>query len=217
MLTDNVGNFRTSYTAEELAAFTEQQRPQAQAIAKQAAQVEKLEQQIAKNDIEIGKLARLLDASETAYRASKPSWDRLAELKRMSENARRQAMGEPPLPPLVLEGDAELKRTMDKTESALASANERSRVLRDQLKEMQSKLADLVKEWQSANKPNPRQVYLDHIARLAEHDRKIEAGEIARPDETVRHMSALDSQMHRAKTSVNIGYGRKHQKKFSGR
>jgi hypothetical protein len=214
MLTDNVGRFKTSFTAEELAAFTDEQRPQAQAIAKVAAQVDRLEIEAHKNDVEVGKLARLASVAEEAYRASKPRWDRISELKHMAEIARRKALGEPPLPPLNLEGDTKLADKLRKADDALASANERSRHLKDQLKDVQGKLAELVHAFQQANKPDPRQVYLDHLARLAAHDRKVEAGEIARPDETVCHMSALDAQMHRGKTSVNIGHGRKHQKKF---
>jgi hypothetical protein len=217
-ITDTFGNFRTDdYTDEEMASLTAEQHTTVLSIGKVAGNVKHYEQAAAENDAEIVKLAKLASTAEEKYRASFPPWDRIDELRRITENQRRAALGQPPLPPVTIEGDPKLAEKVRKLDAQIATANAKSREIKDQLKEARSHLAELVRVWQSTHAKTPAQEYREHLQRQQEYYAKIARGEVETYDQVEHHMSHLDACMSSGRrgsaNQINHGFGRKHSRR----
>jgi hypothetical protein len=217
-ITDRVGHFRTDYTDEELATLTPEQHQSLLSIIKAARSVERIEQEVADHDAKVVKLGRALGDAEDRFRASLPPWDRIDEVKRMSENSRRRALGLGPLPPRKdAEGDPKLAAALRKAGAALDAADAEAIKLKTELKEARAALAGVVKVWQTSHATTPEDHYREHLARQQEYYRKIAEGDVETYDQVEHHLCPLDAQMNSGRrgsvNSVNIGYGRKHARR----
>jgi hypothetical protein len=216
-ITDKFGHLRTEYDAEELATLTPEQHSSLLTIIKLLRDVETILQDGRDNDVNVQKLAAAATEADKKFRDSLPKWDRIDELRRISENQRRAALCLEPLPPRKdAEGDAKLASALRKAEAALQAANARTAKIKEELKEAQAALAVAVRGWQDRHAMTPAQHYREHLARQQEFYRKIAAGEIETYQQVEHKMSAIDAQAgHRgAVNQINTGYGRKFAKRL---
>src|SRR5262245_2210225 len=99
-ISDKFGHIRSDFTDEELAQLTD---PQREALAKVISAARKAE--VAEQD-EVAAAAAPVEASkalteaEKKLRDSMPKVDHIDEVRRISENGRRAALGLGPLPPV---------------------------------------------------------------------------------------------------------------------
>jgi hypothetical protein len=216
-ITDVFGNFRTDYDDEELATLTPQQHSALLLIIKLSRTVETILQDGRDNDVNVQKLAAAATEAEKQFRDSLPKWDNIDELRRISENQRRQALGLGPLPPRKdADGDPKLAAVLRKADAALQAANARTWKIKEELKAAQAKVAEAVRVWQDQHAKTPHDYYREHLARQQqEYYRKIATGEVQTYAEVEHHLSAIDAQAGRrgALNQINTGYGRKFAKR----
>jgi hypothetical protein len=213
-ISDKFGKIRTEFTDEELAQLNEEQMATLPAVVHAARETESAEEADRRGEAKVAECAKALADAEQAYQATLPKWTALDEQRRMAEQQRRMAFGQPPLPPVALDGDPTLAAAVKKADDALQVARQVGYEMKNILRSKRGLLSEALQAWQKTHATTPEQHYREHLARQQEFYRKIAEGEIETREEVEHTPSHLDRSLGSGRNlganSINHGYGRRH-------
>jgi hypothetical protein len=181
-----------------------------------AREAEVAEQADKEAETHVAKSAQALSDAETRYRESLPKSDFVSEMRRVSEQQRRAALGLEPLPPVTNDGDAKLAAAVKKAGAALERARAAGYEVKNDLRSKRGALAEALQSWKRSHAQTPEQHVREHLARQQKLARDFAEGKIETAPEPapISHLDAtLQAGRSHGLNAINQGAGRKYAKR----